>query len=104
MNQKQSTAIRHRANELFVEWLQSLLNKEEASKVSIDNYWKFLPKQSHVFANNQIWLAAYSPRWVAKKIKKMLHKNPDLNLNLITLKDLKKEDKQWKQKENPSHL
>ena len=96
MNQKQSTAIRHKANELFVEWLQGLLNKEEASKVSIDNYWKFLPKQSHIFANN--------PRWVARKIKKLLHKNPTLNLNTITLTDIKKEDKQWKQKENLSHL
>ncbi len=99
MNQKQATKIRIKSNEIFVEWLKSLLRKEEADKVSIDNYWKFLPQQTHIFANNQLWLAAYSPRWVARKIKKLLRKNPNLDLNLITLQDLKKEDKQWKQKE-----
>lgn len=104
MNQKQSTKIRNKANEVFVEWLKSLLRKEEADKISLNNYWKFLPKETHVFANNQLWLAAYSPRWVAKKIKKMLYKNPTLNINTITLIDIKKEEKQWKQKENPLHL
>ncbi len=99
MNKKQSKKIKEKSNELFVEWLKSLLRKEEADKVSIENYWKFLPKQSHVFANNQLWLAAYTPRWIARKLKKMLIKNPSLNIYSITLNDLKKEEKQWKQKE-----
>ena len=99
MNKKQSKKIKEKSNELFVEWLKSLLRKEEVDKVSIENYWKFLPKQSHVFANNQLWLAAYTPRWIARKLKKMLIKNPSLNIYSITLNDLKKEEKQWKQKE-----
>ena len=99
MNKKQSKKIKEKSNELFVEWLKSLLRKEEADKVSIENYWKFLPKQSHVFANNQLWLAAYTPRWIARKLKKMLIKNSSLNIYSITLNDLKKEEKQWKQKE-----
>mgnify|MGYP003115734175 FL=1 len=99
MNKKQSKKIKEKSNELFVEWLKSLLRKEEADKVSIENYWKFLPKQSHVFANNQLWLAAYTPRWIARKLKKMLVKNPSLDIYSITLNDLKKEEKQWKQKE-----
>ena len=99
MNKKQSKKIKEKSNELFVEWLKSLLRKEEADKVSIENYWKFLTKQSHVFANNQLWLAAYTPRWIARKLKKMLIKNPSLNIYSITLNDLKKEEKQWKQKE-----
>jgi len=101
MNKKQSKKIKEKSNELFVEWLKSLLRKEEADKVSIENYWKFLPKQSHVFANNQLWLAAYTPRWIARKLKKKLTKNPALDIHSITLNDLKKEEKQWKQKENP---
>lgn len=99
MNKKQSKKIKEKSNELFVEWLKSLLRKEEADKVSIENYWKFLPKQSHVFANNQLWLAAYTPRWIARKLKKMLVKNPSLDIYSITLNDLKKEEKQWKQRE-----
>ena len=99
MNKKQSKKIKEKSNELFVEWLKSLLRKEVEYKVSIQNYWKFLPKQSHVVANNQLWLAAYTPRWIARKLKKMLIKNPSLNIYSITLNDLKKEEKQWKQKE-----
>tara|TARA_R100000008_G_C3459263_1_gene103299 strand:+ start:232 stop:546 length:315 start_codon:yes stop_codon:yes gene_type:complete len=99
MNSKRSKEIKNKANELFIDWLKSLLNKEEAAKISMDNYFQFLPKQTHLMTNNQMWLTAYSPRWIANKIKNVIRKNPQLNISSLTLEDIKKEEKQWKQKE-----
>ena len=97
MNGKQSKKLINKSNELFVEWLKGLLNKKEADKISIDNYRQFIPKQTHLYANQQLWLTAYSPRWIKNKIKKLVKYNPELNVASITLEDIKKEDKQWKQ-------
>ena len=103
MNSKKSKQVINKSNELFVAWLKGLLRKEEADKVTLDNYWKFLPKQTHVFANNQWWLAAYSPRLISRKIKRMLKADPLLQINNITLDDLKNNEKAWKriEKTNP---
>ena len=38
MNTKKMSKIRNKAKAILVEWLQSLLNKEEASKITARNY------------------------------------------------------------------
>ena len=99
MNGKKSKLIRDKSNELFVEWLKTLLRKEEAEKITLDNYFNYLPKQTHLFANRQLWLTAYTPRWISNKIKRIVERKPNLDVTSLTLADIKKEEQQWKQKE-----
>ena len=47
MNDKQMSKIRNKAKHLLVEWLTSLLSKEEASKITFKNVLNFLPNQTH---------------------------------------------------------
>ena len=77
MNQKRSKEITERSNELFIEWLKSLLNETEAAKITMDNYRNYLPKQTHLYANKQLWLTAYTPRWIKNKLKSDLKKVND---------------------------
>tara|TARA_R100000329_G_scaffold150246_1_gene142642 strand:+ start:515 stop:829 length:315 start_codon:yes stop_codon:yes gene_type:complete len=100
MNQKRSKEITERSNELFIEWLKSLLNETEAAKITMDNYRNYLPKQTHLYANKQLWLTAYTPRWIKNKLKRLLKRNPNRDISSLSLNELKQEDKQWKQKEN----
>ena len=41
MNAKQMKPIRRKAKHILVEWLQSLLSKEEASKINYKNVFNF---------------------------------------------------------------
>ena len=43
MNTKKMSKIRNKAKAILVEWLQSLLNKEEASKITVKNVFDFIP-------------------------------------------------------------
>ena len=74
MNGKKSKQIRKKARELVVDWLKTMLVKEESSKVSVDNIEKYLPEQTHVFANNKMIVSAYTPRWFTQRIKKLVNK------------------------------
>ena len=101
MNQKRSKELTERSNELFIEWLKSLLNETEAAKITMDNYRNYLPKQTHLYANKQLWLTAYTPRWIKNKLKRLIKHNPNRDIASLSLDELRQEDKQWKQKENP---
>ena len=49
-----------------------MLTAEEQKKVSVDNYEKYLPEERHFYANNKLMVSAYTPRWFAQRIKKVL--------------------------------
>ena len=85
MNGKKSKQIRKKARELVVDWLKTMLVKEESSKVSVDNIEKYLPEQTHVFANNKMIVSAYTPRWFTQRIKKLVNKK---NIKDITWSDI----------------
>jgi len=99
MNNKRSKELTVRSNELFIEWLKGLINKEEAAKITMDNYRNYVPKQTHLYANRQLWLTAYTPRWIKNKLKRIIKHDPTRDISSLTLDELKKEDKQWKQKD-----
>jgi len=98
MNGKRSKELIEKSNELFIEWLKGLLNKTEADKITMANYRNYLPKQTHLYANRQLWLTAYTPRWIKNKLKRLIKRDPNKDISSITLEELRKEDKQWKQK------
>lgn len=72
MREIKTKQVRKLSKEFVVEWLQSMLTEEEQKKVSVDNYEKYLPEEKHFYANNKLMVSAYTPRWFAQRIKKVL--------------------------------
>ena len=87
MNSKKIKRINKHANQLLFNWLASMLNEDEVKKLDIKKMDKYLPDQSHLFANNRIILSAYTPRWFKQKIKKFIKTNQK-NIEEITTQDL----------------
>ena len=76
MNGRKSKAIRKKSIEFLVMWLKTMLTDEEIKKVSVSNYKKYLPKETHVYAGNTFMVSAYTPRWFGKLIKRKLKSKP----------------------------
>ena len=53
MNSKQMKPIRRKARHILVQWLQSLLSKEEANKINYKNVFDFIPNQTHYYDAQQ---------------------------------------------------
>ena len=83
MNGKKSKQIRKKSRQLVVDWLKTMLVEEEVKKLSVDNIEKYLPDQTHFYANNKLMVSAYTPRWFAQRIKKS-----NKNLKDITWQDI----------------
>ena len=69
--------IRNKAKVILVEWLKTLLNKEEQKKVNIKNILTLLPNQTHYFQGDTFRLQPWSYKWVVKKLKR----NPELTID-----------------------
>ena len=52
-----------------------MLTDEEAKKLNSKNMDKYMPKQTHFFANRSIHLSAYTPRWFQQRNKRIIRKN-----------------------------
>ena len=88
MNKKRYKKIRAHVSIIAIEWLKGLLNEEEASKITIDNYKTFMPKQSHTFYKRQFKMNLFTERWIKQKIKKVLKKDPTKSISSINMDDL----------------
>ena len=69
MNTKQMSKIRNKAKGILVEWLKTLLNKEEQAKVNTKNILILLPNQTHYYQGDTFRLQPWSYKWVVKKLK-----------------------------------
>tara|TARA_R100000656_G_scaffold814_1_gene1358 strand:- start:138 stop:389 length:252 start_codon:yes stop_codon:yes gene_type:complete len=78
MNGKKSKLIRKRAQELQIEWINSLLTDDE-DKLTPELLDKALPDQEYFFKNGTIYLSYMNHKWIEKKLKK------DINLKLKDL-------------------
>jgi hypothetical protein len=85
MNRRKSKQIKKKSEELVVAWLQNMLVEEEQQKLTVDNYKKYLPEQTHIFVNKKLMVSSYTPRWFQKKIKKII---PTKNIKDITWSDI----------------
>jgi len=83
MNGKKAKQIRKKSKQLVVDWLKTMLVEEEVKKLSVDNIEKYLPDETHFYANNKLMVSAYTPRWFAQRIKKS-----NKNLQDITWQDI----------------
>ena len=81
MRGKKAKQLRQKSKLLLVEWLKTMVPEgEDVTKITTKNLDKFLPKQTHIYANNKMMLSAYSLRWFYKKVKR----NPNITLEDIT--------------------
>ena len=78
MNGRKAKQIRKKAKQLVVDWLQTMLIEEERKKVSVNNIKKYLPDETHFYANNKLMVSAYTPRWFAQRLKKSNKKLKDI--------------------------
>ena len=86
MNLKKEKQIRRKASELMLDWLRTVVPDEEKSKVTLDNLESYLPDQTHIYANRQLRISAYTLRWFVKRIKQLIKQGKDFNL--ITIKEI----------------
>tara|TARA_R100000742_G_C4279498_1_gene104245 strand:+ start:3787 stop:4098 length:312 start_codon:yes stop_codon:yes gene_type:complete len=70
MNRKKIKVLRRKAKKILVEWLKSLLPEEEQDKVNVNNILQLMPKQTHYINEFQLYLSAWSFKWVMKKLKR----------------------------------
>ena len=89
MNRALLKRISRHTDTLSVAWLKSLLSEEEAKKVSLDNIGSLLPDQYHFMIKDQNVLAPNSPKWIRKQLKKMVGFDPNINIEGVTLEELK---------------
>lgn len=78
MNQRKAKQVKKLSEEFVITWLKTMLIEEEQKKVNVDNFKNYLPEDTHFFSNGKLMVSAYTPRWFAKKIKKVL-KRKDIN-------------------------
>ena len=79
MNGKKAKAIRRRALQEMIDWYKGLLGPEEADKVSKNNIFELIPKQTHFRALGQFKLSVYSYKWFIKTIKRGLNPKDFMN-------------------------
>jgi len=91
MNRRRSKRIKKHATCIQLQWVQSLLDAEEAKKVTLDNLDEMLPKQTHVWGMGIKYNSVYGIRHVTKKIKQLLRIFPDKQVE-----DISRSDIEWK--------
>tara|TARA_R100001015_G_C4624508_1_gene182701 strand:+ start:437 stop:715 length:279 start_codon:yes stop_codon:yes gene_type:complete len=89
MNGKKSKQIRAQAKIILVDWLKSLVDKEEANKITKENCLQLLPDQAYFYSNSAFKMQAYSLRWTYKKIKQFNKKYPHIPIEKINHEKLK---------------
>ena len=86
MNLKKEKQIRRKAKQLMLDWLLTVVPDEEKKKVSMKNLHAYLPEQTHIYANRQLRISAYTLRWFIKRIKYLI-KQGRKDFNSITVKE-----------------
>ena len=79
MNGRKAKAIRRQAMQEMIDWYKGLLGPEEADKVSNDNIFELIPKQTHYRAFGSFKLSAFSYKWFIKTIKRGLNPKDFMN-------------------------
>jgi DNA-binding transcriptional regulator GbsR (MarR family) len=64
-----------------------MLTDEEAKKLNSKNMAKYMPEQTHFFANRSFFISAYTSRWFQQRIKRIIKKNKKA-IEDITLQEI----------------
>ena len=90
MSSKQIKKLRKLVKPLQVEWLQSILPKEQGKEITVSNVKELMPDQTHVFGNGQLHLSFMSDKWIMKILKE--------NQSVSTYKELQKINEQQQER------
>ena len=74
MNKKKVRELKKRVKLIQVQWLQSMMTKEEGNKITLDNVDSMLPKETHVHTTGRTNLSFMTDKWLLKKLKR----NPNI--------------------------
>ena len=88
MNQKIMKQI-NQVKVISVEWLHSIMPEEEADKINLKNFKKYLNQTSHYFKDRQFLNSAFTERWTRNKLKDFYNQNPSRPIDSYTADDLK---------------
>ena len=83
MSQKTNKELRRKVKQIQVEWMHTLLPKEEADKITIKNIEEVLPKQQYYVSDRTMYLSFMNTKWVLKYLKKYPHINSFEELNSL---------------------
>ena len=89
MNSKICKQIRKQSKTILVEWFKTLVTEDQSKGVDESNIFTYLSPQTHIFTDNQLYLSAYSYKWVVKKVKTLIKKT-NMDVSLVGLKDIAK--------------
>ena len=70
MNNKKVKQLRKLIKPIQVEWMKSLLSKEEADKVSLETIDELLPDEKYINSIKGVTLLHMSDKWLLKQLKK----------------------------------
>lgn len=89
MNRKTMKKINRHVSVISVQWLKSLMpNEEEADKITLDTYKKFLNQSPFYFKDNQIFNSSFTEKWTRRKLKKLFRRNPSKAIDSYNYSDL----------------
>jgi len=74
LNKKKVKELKKRVKLIQVQWLQSMMTKEEGNKITLDNVDTMLPKETHVHTTERTHLSFMTDKWLLKKLKR----NPNI--------------------------
>lgn len=78
MNQKNKSLIKRKIQEIFFDWLKTILPDEELAKINYNDMYKYAPKEQYYY-DRGLRLVSYSPKWIRQKLKKKLRQGVDIN-------------------------
>lgn len=91
MNGLRSKLVRLRAKELLLQWMQSLVDEDSASKYTLKNVLSFSPKQTHLYYNDGSYhLSAYTFKWFTHQVKKLSKTKEIADISIEDCKEVSK--------------
>jgi len=71
MNGKQAKRQRKVASAIAIQWLSTLMSEQEHSPITLKNFKRYMPKDTHTYYNGNFKLLPYSFKWFCKRVKQM---------------------------------
>jgi len=88
MKKKITSKINEKASSILIKWLRSIVEEDEANRITKENFKSFLPKDRYMSIQRTYCLSFYTFRWATQNIKKLVKKG-------MCLDKIKLEDLQW---------
>mgnify|MGYP003134009675 FL=1 len=88
MKKKITSKINEKASSILIEWLRSIVEEDEANRITKENFKDFLPKDRYIQVQKTYYLSFYTLRWATQNIKKLVKRG-------VSMDGIKLEDLEW---------